>query len=75
MMSRSSWYLIRGLILPVDKNPKTNMKTLAMAIVSTCAKTSIKPNQHVANMITNINIPFKHVYDARIMVIGFGKTG
>ena len=44
-----------------------------MAIMSTGTETSIKPFKHVANMSMNTNISLEHVYDARIIVIRFGK--
>ena len=51
------------------ENPRTAMKTLAMAIMYTCTKTSIKSFSHVANITTSTNIPLKYVHDARNIVI------
>ena len=74
-MPRSSWWIVLGLILPVDKNPKTNTKTLAMANAYIGIKNSIKPFSHVANISMIINISFKCANDARITVIDFEKEG
>ena len=40
--SRASWYLIQGPIVPVQKDPKNNTKTLAMATSCTGFKNAIK---------------------------------
>ena len=70
-MPRSFQYPILGLILPVSRNPKTQSQTLTLENVNICPQTSIEPDQYVANMITNAYIPLKHVYNARIVIIGF----
>ena len=70
-MPRSSQYPVLGLILLVSRKLKIRPQTLAMATINIFAKTSIKPIQYIANMITNTYIPLKHVYDARIVVIEF----
>ena len=73
LMPRSSRFPVRSLILPVDKNPKRNTKTLAMANAYTGIKNSIKSVSQVAKISTLINISIKDANDAGITVIDFEK--
>ena len=73
MMSRSSWYLIHGLILPVAKNPKTHVETLTMASTDIGFKNAIKLFSQLANMIKITNMSIKCANNARIDVIDFKK--
>ena len=73
MMSRSSWYLVCDLILPVAKNPKTHVETLTMASTDIGFKNAIKLFSQLANMSNITNISIKHANDAGIMIIDSGK--
>ena len=74
LMPRSSWCPVLGLILPVDKNPKTTTKTLIMANTPTSIKTSIKLVRHVTNTSMITNMPLNYANDARMVVIDFEKA-
>ena len=56
LMPRSSWWVVLGLILPVDKNPKMQGQTLIMAVMDIRIKNQNYINQNVLKAHTNTMI-------------------
>ena len=67
------WYHLRRLIFPINKNPKTDSKTLTMAVYNSVHENAIGYYRKLTNMLVIKNVQLFYVISARIMLFEFKK--